>query len=145
MSTNNFSFKNILVAIDDDQAEIFDDYIVPEIQEELELRFPKGNRADGYPRNENGKKIFDIPVYLPNGELYKEITVLWRSGYYSGANIDYIIEDSSYRSYEPTSTKTVDAKVVSTCRAVEKILRRHGTELRKVGQFSNGEAVYQRA
>lgn len=165
MSTNNFSFENILVVLPDfsfyhesegcdcedkDEKGIckmqgeyvgFDQYAYDEWIEDMQSQLEKigFDSCDRWDRNRNyeGKIIAEWSVYDKN-ENKKSIEVVVRSGYYEGANIDYVIEDDGY--YE--ETKANEKKIASKINRLEKILRKNGTEMLKVGQFSNGEAVY---
>ena len=143
MSTNNFAFENILIAIDDSEADLFEELTLPSIQEDLQNVFKDGYEISEYinDRSYGGRYVFAVPVYTKGSELYKKIKVYYRGGYYSGANIDYIVGECEL--YDEVETlETLDAKVERYCKSIEKILRTYGTELLKVAQFSNGEAVY---
>lgn len=146
MSTNNFAFENILVALDDEQAEDFDFFIKENIQVDLEEKFPEGYRSDNYlhdglSQSYGGKEMFVIEFRDRTGELYKTLQVIYRGGYYGGMNLDYLITDEGN---ECVGTKGLDNKIESATKKIEKILRSHGQELIKVAQFSNGEAMYQK-
>lgn len=161
MSANNFKFENILVVLpsfnfdykkpcnccdseDCEYAELdsqFDEnayhFWIEDMQEQLEkIGFSSCDRWDRN-RNYEGKIIAEWSVYDKNDNR-KDIEVVVRSGYYEGANIDYVIEDDGY--YE--ETKANEKKIASKINRLEKILRKNGTEMLKVGQFSNGEAIY---
>lgn len=143
MSTPNFAFENILITRDHEDVESFEMFDQPELQNELAEAFPQGEVShdfyhDGLSRSYGGKEIFKIYFHTKDEELYKKITVLYRGGYYSGMNIDYIVSDSEF---DPVAS--LDKKIASSCKKIEKILRKYGTELTHVGTFSNGEAVYE--
>ena len=82
----------------------------------------------------------DCTFYKPDGEHYATIFVTYKSGYYYGACLDYSIEYVDYE--KPPTIHSIDKKIRSKCNAIEKVLRTLGTEVKKVAQFSNGEAVY---
>lgn len=138
MSTNNFSYENICVVVhDEEESDSFfeTDFIV--WKSELE-RIVKGfipEEKDNWLNNDK-LKLGYIPFYKSNGEHYATIWVTYKSGYYVGACLDYIIE----RDFE--GLKTFENKIESKCKAIEKVLRTFGQEVIKVAQFSNGEAVY---
>ena len=69
-----------------------------------------------------------------------------RGGYYSGANLDYEIEEDCYFNEDEHKTrKTIDNKIQSTVNRLKKTLETFGTKLICQGVFSNGEAVYKKA
>ena len=162
MSTNNFKFENILVVLpsfnydykkpckchDDEDCEYaeldsdFDHFAyneyVKNVQSQLEkIGFESCDGLD-FNRNYGGRIIASWSIYDKNDNR-KEIEVVIRSGYYDGANIDYTITEPDYVFAD---TKTIQKKIDSKIQHLEKILRKNGTELLKVAQFSNGEAVY---
>jgi hypothetical protein len=146
MSTNNFAFHNILIAVEDAEAEMIEEFPIPQLKEELQGKFKEGYESDEYmndglSRSYGGKEIFRIPVTTNQGETYRMIIVYYRGGYYGGANIDYYVSQDGYYA-EPKGTKTLDKEIASQSKKIEKILRKYGTELTKVANFSNGEAVY---
>lgn len=167
MSTNNFKYENVLVVLPDfnfyhesegcdcedkDEKGIckmqgdyvdFDKYAYDEyigdMQSKLEkIGFSSCERWDN-DRNYGGKIIAEWSIYDKNDNR-KDIEVVVRSGYYNGANIDYTITEGDY---DYTETNTMKNKIDSKIRRLEKILRKNGTEMLKVAQFSNGEAMYQ--
>lgn len=171
MSTNNFSFENILIVIPDfgiyhdceasecfadcnrqDEFDMFDDFAydeyIADVQRQLEkIGFESCDKWDDN-RNYNGKIIARWGLEDNDG-MIKWLEVVIRSGYYSGANIDYTIDgdfgveneqSKKQRKHWEAMNRKFDRQVEKT----EKILRKNGTELLKVGQFSNGEAVYEK-
>lgn len=89
-------------------------------------------------RNYTGNYIAEKTIYNSKEEIYKTIIVLWRAGYYNGANIDYIIEDEG----EANETKFLENKLKVNERKAKKVILKHCTELSQLGTMSNGEAVY---
>lgn len=167
MSTNNFSFNNILVVIPDfnfyHESEGCDcenknedgvckragDYIdfdqwghdnyIEEVQKQLqEIGF---DSCDKYENGGSygGKVIAQYGVEDKTG-MIKWLEVVIRSGYYSGANIDYTIDGDFADGIPRTALDKTFNRLV---RQTEEILRKNGTEMLKVGQFSNGEAFYE--
>lgn len=169
MSTNNFKYENILVVIPDfnfdnrcmnEDCEHFEsegincehvntyyefnteDYnmYVKDLQEQLQkIGFDSCDRNDN-DRSYSGQIIAEWSIYDKNGNI-KDIEVVIRSGYYQGANIDYIITEGDY---DYTETKTMKKKIEVKIRQLEKILRKNGEEYLKVASFSNGEAFYKK-
>jgi len=171
MSTNNFKFENILAVTPDfkfdnrcgdEECEHFEEELnggeatcehvetyyeydtegykmwVAEVQEQLEkIGFSSCDRYDNE-RNYTGQIIADFNVFDTHGDIYKTIEVVIRNGYYTGSNMDYNIIDGDYQK----ELKKLDKKIESKCNRLEKVIRKNCTELLKVGQFSNGEAVY---
>lgn len=168
MSTNNFKFENILVVVPDfrfdnrcmdeecphfeeegvhcEHVDTYYEYDIEgykmwkeDVQEQLEkIGFSSCDRTDS-DRNYSGDIIACFTFYDKH-DYFKEIQVVIRNGYYDGMNIDYIVSDDGCYEETKTMKKQVDAKI----KKLEKILRKNGTEMLKVGQFSNGEAVYKR-
>lgn len=177
MSTNNFKFENILIAIPDFnftnpcekcvaegcedsceeqyESEEFDDYAYDEYITEMrnhldDIKVAKNigqASLDEYDsdRNYGGKIIYEFDILDKNEFSYKKIYVVIRNGYYKGANIDYAIDDNfSMSNASNAEMKKLDKQVEVLCKKIEKVLRKYGgTELLKVAQFSNGEAMYQ--
>lgn len=172
MSTNNFSFENILVVLPDfnfyhdcesgnscdgskdcdkkGECEGFDDFAydeyVKDMQDKLEkIGFESCDKWDN-DRNYGGKIIAEWGQ--EDNCFIKYLQVVIKSGYYSGANIDWTVDGDFCPDEE--SKKEVAHVVVLQKRfdkqveKLEKILRKNGTELLKVAQFSNGEAVYKK-
>jgi hypothetical protein len=166
MSTNNFKFENILVVIPDfkfdnrcmdedcehyesegvncEHVDTYYEYdtegynmYVKDMQEQLTKIGFTSRDSWNHDNNYNGYIIADWVIEDKEGNL-KVLEVVIRNGYYDGANIDYTIIEGEY-----TGNKTLDKKFESQVKKLEKLLRKNGTELLKVGQFSNGEAVYQ--
>lgn len=151
MSTCNFAWDNILVAIntDDWDDDNFDD-LVHSLGEEL------GEKLGGIPTNEYekdgnrsypGTVVWYDTIDRADGYEYAKIQVVVRSGYYSGVNIDYTIIEGSERyeiEEEGRGTKTLARKVESIEKKLRKILPTWGTELRQLGVMSNGQAVYEK-
>lgn len=167
MSTNNFRFKEILVVCpdfnfyhdcewcgcekdesgrcsQDGEWESFDDFAYDEYVKDMQNRLEKigfysMDKLDG--ESSYGGRIIAEMDFYHKDEVYKTISVVIRSGYYDGANIDYTVEASGYTD----GTKTLDKKIDNKCNRLKKILTKYGgEEYLKVGQFSNGEAVYKK-
>jgi hypothetical protein len=172
MSTNNFKFENILITIPDfnfyheseacdcdnkdkdgickQQGEYvdYDNFAYNEYVEEMQEQLKKigFESCDKWESGRDGGKI--IAEWGQEDNCFiKYLQVVIRSGYYSGANIDYTIDGDFCPDEESKKEirharmlqKQFDKQVVK----LEKILRKNGTELLKVAQFSNGEAMYQ--
>lgn len=168
MSTNNFSYENVLITLpsfnydykkpckccDNEDCEYseldseFDDFAyreyIKDIQSQLEkIGFILCDKSDN-DRNYCGNIIAEWGQ--EDNCFIKYLQVVIRNGYYEGANIDYTIdgdfcpdeENKKEVRHVQALQKKFDKQVVR----LEKILRKNGTELLKVGQFSNGEAVY---
>lgn len=152
MGTRNYYHENILVTreIEDE----FDyDCFIEDAQSLLSEKFPQGYKEDKWEgngmRNFEGKIVYaiDIPheTYETGYFVYARVNIVIRGGYYSGANIDYVIEeDPEYQASKLKSTKTLDKKVEAVCRRLENELPKLGQQLRLLGTFSNGEGVYER-
>lgn len=153
MSTNNFSYDNILIVLPDfciyseggeylDYDNFSKDCYIKDIQHYIsKIGFSPCDISDNnryYP----GSIIAEYNIEDSQYNKYKTIQVVIRSGYYSGENIDYIIEEGYT---ESKKTKTMDSKTDKKALQLEKILKKYGgEEYLKIAQFSNGEAIYQK-
>ena len=148
MSTNNFSFENICVIVHDDTEEDdgefrFDmdmEFWREQLASEIKGFIPATKRE--WTKNE-ALIIGEITMHKPNGEYYASIYATYKSGYYAGACLDYVVEYEEYLE-DDAHLKTLDAKIEARTKKLAKILKTFGTPVIKVGQFSNGEAVYQK-
>ena len=165
MSTNNFSWKNVLVVVPDfkfdnrcldeecphfeeegEHCEHVDNYYeydtegfkeyVEEVQEKLEVLGFESCDRDDYERNYNGNIISELSYIDSHDNIIATIEVVIRNGYYDGMNIDYTLE------YFMDTTKTTEQKIKTLCNKVAKVLKASGTELQQLGTMSNGEGVY---
>lgn len=163
MSANNFYFKNFLYAVDDtdDIDGIEYEYTKEAILEDLEADEYLASRCKGIQSNEDSDELRSYPSshlqeYLVDEskkyENFFTVEVVVRSGYYSGYNFDVnIVEydtwgnfiNVNHKDYE--MTKKQKDQLNKILQNISKVLANHTTELKKVGQFSNGEAVYEYA
>ena len=147
MSTPNYKYNNILVAIEDNSEDGSDtDFVIENITEELKKKFKNGQIVERWDNDRSypAKTFFEINFYNSGGEFYKSIEINVRGGYYGGSNFDYEITEISGDLYNQKELKTVENKIQNAVIKVEKILKNAGTELLCVGIFSNGEAIYER-
>lgn len=148
MSTPNFCYDNIIIAIDDDRAETWDIAEEPMLLEDLVNEIGgvvlENSWTDdrSYPGSILWEKVYeDDAAEYDYG--YKVLQVIIRSGYYVGANLDYRIIDDDYREREE-DVEDIEKKIRKDEKKVRKILKKYGTELICRGTFSNGEAVYEK-
>lgn len=145
MSTNNFNWDNVLVAVEvDENFEM--DWLIESLQEDL-AKIKDSYYRDSYENERRGGKIIysvDIARFYKDygTAVYKTIDIVVRSGYYDGINIDYVIVDSNDY-YDFKGTKGLDKEVAKVAAKVAAVIKKHGTELLQLGSFSNGEAIYQ--
>lgn len=145
MSTQNFAYENILVALNEEWEEWDINFFREDIGEELERRgFCRDDNYmyDGLSRSYGGRYIAYKDINHADGRHYARVYVYMRSGYYSGSNIDYIVEHGE--DDFPRGEKALQARVDTCTRMLRKLLPKYGTELRRVAVFSNGEAVYKK-
>ena len=124
-------------------------------------------------RSYPGTVIAGLTLKNSREDIYAECKIVARSGYYSGINFDPVVAfynagtgeyidrdeidaDEIISAAEYTHDRTVSKKAAeATVRRLERdaarlektagqVLARYTTPLIKVGQFSNGEAVYER-
>jgi len=141
MGTNNFTFQNICVVVHEDGMEHFDsdinywrDCLTHQIIDFTAENKPTWTRQGAY-------ILGDVSFYRGNGDLYATIYITYKSGYYDSACLDYVTEFED----ENTKIKRLNLAISKRENRIKQVLRRYGTEILKVGQFSNGEAVYKRA
>lgn len=151
MGTVNFAWDNILVAVETDDWDDgeYDDFI-DRLGEQLGEKLG-GVPTDEYEKDGNrsypGRVVWYDTVNRADGYEYAKIQVVVRSGYYSGINIDYTIEEGSERfeiEEEGRGTKTLERKVRTIENKLKRILPKFGERLVQLGSFSNGEAIYSR-
>lgn len=103
---------------------------------------------------------------LNNGNYeYVTVELQTRNGYYEGANLDYVVgylvdgdeyDDESledayvfnkrkqdYVEISKTRVKRLRAQARAIVKKIDKVYSNNTTVLRKVGQFNNGEAMYE--
>lgn len=132
------------------EYEGFDDFgyelYVRDVQSQLEkIGFEKSNRLDN-DRNYPGKIIARYGLEDKDGMIVW-VEVVIHSGYYDGANIDYTIDgdfgiENEQNKKQVAHYEAMHRKLDRLVAKTEKILRKNGTELLRVGVFSNGEAGY---
>ena len=143
MSTNNFSYENICVVVEDNDGYDFDDMVrdMGDTLEDKVMDFTREVKRN-WTKNE-AMIIGEVRIYKDNGEYYASVYATIKSGYYADACLDYVVEYSEYLD-DNKHLKTLDKKIESKCRQIAKVLRMHGTEVRRVATFSNGEAIYEK-
>lgn len=161
MSTNNFYYNNVLFTVDDtddDYGEIYEinkSFLLDDLQNDkyLAKRYGYHDETDNdelhsYSSTKIAEYFTDESIKYNN---YYTVEVVVRTGYYSGYNYDYnIIEYSldgyivSVNEYENCKTTTKQSKQIENItKRITRILNNHSTELTKIGQLDNGEAIYQ--
>lgn len=174
MSTNNFHSVNSkgVFAIedieDDDDGYLTRDnldYIKEEVIDELKkVNLATVLEQDETPEDELRSypaRVFGTLEGKANRwDSCARIVLIIRGGYYSGHNLDYTIEylgENNYAVDAPEDVEKWDGQASNTEvmalrgqarrleAAVVKAFKNHSTALNKVGQFSNGEAVYEKA
>lgn len=147
MSTNNFSFKNICIVVHDnhdENEEINFDEDLAYWQDTLSEEIPGFNRSVGRTWTKDEAFIIgSVDFHKTNGEHYATIYITYKSGYYAAACLDYLTEYSD--EYEEKRIKSLEAKIEAKTRRIIKRLSSFGQRVIKIGQFSNGEAVYRKA
>lgn len=171
MSTNNFSYENICVVVHDTtdyycsdcDIEQFNNSICEECGEDMINNTDLIIDSDiDYYKDTLEKNINDFSSadkkewygdYLLLGKVilerldssnYTVIYVTYNPGYHNAACLDYTIDSKIYEDESDKQAKKEDKKILLKCKEIEKVLRTLGTEFQKVGQFSNGEAVYKK-
>lgn len=167
MSTNNFKFENILVVCpsfnfdykkpcrccDDEDCEYselgsdFDNFAYDEYVKDLQKQLEKIGFDSCEKYTLHGKIIAKYGLEDTDGMIVW-LEVIIRSGYYEGMNIDYTIDgdfgiENEENKKQVAHYEVMHRKLDRLVAKTEKILRKSGTEMLKVAQFSNGEAMYQ--
>lgn len=169
MSTNNFTYKNICVVVHDETEYYCDDCDVYQIENDTckECNEEMNDDLDNFlpdqdiehwastlkykvrsfivPQKRQWTKnealiLGEVQFHKPNGDYFASVYATYKSGYYVGACLDYVVE---YTYDDVPRLKTLDKKIEVKCNQIAKVLRSFGKEIVKVGQASNGEAFYQ--
>lgn len=157
MSTNNFYFENVLniVQLNDEDYEVnnmmIEDITINLFEELDKYKFfetmnlfndnefiDKGRISMNY-----GGKII-LRLFRDNSDYNFMIDVVLYNGYYADCNIDYSITiDNFTERYKDEDIENfkVNQKMI---RILEKLLNKFTVPARKVAQFSNGEAMYEK-
>lgn len=173
MSAPNFYSRNTsaIYAVDDEQAEYIDD-IKANVLEQLRADGLDVDDIDALSTDDNstyGGWCFGLVTgnYGKNNTNYPAIELVTRGGYYSGLNLDYVItymvdneeyaeeylegayvydgRTGDYKDISKTEVKRLQANARKLCKKIDKAMAANTNSLRKVAQFSNGEAVYERS
>jgi len=148
MSTPNFYNKNASKIFASECKEEWDfDDLLENVRSEL-----KGARElDESDGDRNYPATIFTEFDIRQGNWIATINLTARSGYYGGVNLDWEAEienEKEYGSYELGEIKipaSLQARIDSKVRQVEKVYKIYTTPLICRGVFSNGEAVYEKA
>lgn len=169
MATNNFASVNNTGIYTLESDEFIED-VYDNILEELRALGVDAREQDCMSSDNDrsyGGWLFGMAYGVDNGNYeYATIELLTRHGYYSGANLDYIIgylvngeehDDASldgayvwdersqdYKEISKTRVKRLQSQGRALAKKVAKVYANNTSVMRKVGQFSNGEAVYEK-
>lgn len=160
MSTPNFSAHNrIFVApesneeyYNDNDREMLEDSIIIDLRDEFSR--VKGMDVETAQQYDDDRSypgtIFahvEYTHHLAEDTIIMRAPVVFRGGYYSGANIDYYVEEPEFEgSYENVPEyKYLEAAKARMLSGIERVLKQNCTPLRCLGVFSNGEAIYELA
>lgn len=153
MGTNNFRIENVCIVIPEKFSESWFDLslyireqILPELVSELGMEGFLGYSNDDY-------VIADkIVKKAHSGIEFARVMVIISNGYYHGVSLDYIVEYLEEDEYyieegakQKQSSKTAEKSLQVFLKRLDKKLGKFGTRIIKVGQFDNGEAIYQKA
>lgn len=167
MSTNNFTYENICVVVHEPDYYCYDCEVQTDgkcliCKKEIENEIDWNNDIQ-YWKDKIAKKIKGfIPVFgekwdnnalilgewstnRQDGTEYANIKVTYRSGYYSGACLDYIIEYNDDEYYKNMRPETFEKRVLKTQAKISTLLKSFGVQVVRVANFSNGEAIYKKA
>lgn len=154
MSTSNFhnvNAKNVFA------VEIEDEYDFDDLRDNLFHEL--GLELGGYDADELRSYPSSVVGNLIVGDV--RISVIIRSGYYTGCNLDWAIQYGDYDDYndycdmincDDTLTDTEKARFKLTTKnvthllidKVEKVFTNFSQPLRRVATFSNGETIYEK-
>lgn len=170
-SVNPTAIYALQVDDDGDMAREQVEYVQGEIIETLKRDYKIDVREQDCASSDNDRNyggwLYGM-AYGPDNGSYEYVTVelLTRNGYYDGVNFDYIVgylvngdeyddEDlegasvynerkGDYVDISKTRVKKLRADAKRITKAIDKTLAGYTASMKKVGQFSNGEAVYER-
>ena len=132
------------------------DFFIEDVCNLMEEEFKSDfDRRDEWDNNRNyGGKIVG-KVHKQVGDEHLTIKIIVRSGYHAGVNLDwdaeFIVMENDYEENYDLECIDLDKfpdvrdEFHKTINKVEEIYAKLSTPLNKVGQFSNGEAVYEKA
>lgn len=155
MSTSNFSYRNnlFIVPVEDEDLAFEQELLEDSIASALEADFAANSRysVERVDRSDNDRSypghVFAEVVYrrdVHDDTIEMRAPVIFRGGYYSGANIDYYVEEPEYLgSYETPRQAYLDQDGFRMIRGIERVLSRLTSPAYRVATFSNGESVYQ--
>jgi len=147
MSAPNFYNKNASKIFASECQEEFDyEDLIMNIQSELKGadEIEESDNERSYPATKFAK--FEIEQGKWLATLYLTI----RSGYFSGVNLDWeveiedINEGSSFEMGEDKIPASLQARIESKTRQIEKVYANYTTPLICLAVFSNGEAIYEK-
>jgi len=132
------------------------EFFIEDVRTLMEEEFKNAfDRKDEWDNNRNyGGKIIGM-IHKTLGDEQIMINLIVRGGYYAGVNLDwdaeFIVMENEYE--ENYDLECIDLDKFPNVRdefhkainKVEEIYNKLSTPLNKVGQFSNGEAVYEKA
>jgi len=161
------------VPVEDYDIEFFDEYLQEKLSEsKFETWIPtKTTWEEDSNRNFEGRILGELSIVKNYGdvEIKVEIQAICRAGYYEGANLDwelkyyidgnnvdmeYIEEEFIYQSGMNAGLKAIQSKKAYKwletqgeliTEEMERIFTEVSMPLIKVAQFSNGEAIYEKA
>lgn len=156
MGAPNFNNQNASKIYAVEISEDMDyEFLIEDMQIVLEKEFTNDFiEKDEWDSNRNypGKVIAEINKSVGDEQIIVSIVV--RNAYYSGVNLDwdarfFVIENSYQEEYDLDSIDLnkfpkVEKEFNNIIDRVEKIYSKLSTPLKKVAQFSNGEAIYQK-
>jgi len=165
MSTSNFMYSNELFIVPGSDEEHFEEMDAEMVREaivtDVMQEFVNDESIDVYEfegyddeRNYPGLVFLkleytkhNVPGVLSEDDITIRGRVIMRSGYYSGLNVDYVIDEAEYdNTYEPVPETPELEMVRSRMRAgIENVLHEHCKRAIRLGTFSNGESVYEYA
>lgn len=141
MSTNNFSYENICVVVENTGDSMDFDFQLEDWRQQLSnIKGFEPCQREHWTKDE-AYIIGTISFYKNDGTFYADLCATYKDGYYSDGCLDYVIEYDTYLD-DDKHIKSIEKKIQSKCNAIAKVLRTLGIEVVKVAQFSNGEAVY---
>lgn len=141
MGTNNFTFQNICVVVDGDNVHDFDQFIDNVADYLLDKVVGFERKTERAWTKQEALIIGEVDFHKGNGEHYATISITYKSGYYADGCLDYVTEYTEYSK----PVKRIEKEVIQRENRIKQVLRKFGTEIKKVGQFSNGEALYEKA
>lgn len=147
MSTPNFYKCNASKYF---ASECEEDFEYQDLKDNIKSALPQARPVEKFENNRSYGGLIFAEIDKTIGKWAITISLIARSGYYSGLNLDWKIEiedlinGESFEHGEDKVSNTAENYIQKQIEKIEKIYAEYTTPLNCVAIFSNGEAIYER-